>query len=234
MADAPAAPARDGGPTPRCPACGERLYGWIVARAADPRRRERYVVDRCESCGLGVTRGPEGERAELLEHAGSRLRPGEALELTAPNRGSLQAGIGGEHWAALELPAQRLHLTPRSLELLLASQGLALARLRQPLLGRNQLWMWQTLLNAFTFHDNVAVEVLRGRLTPRTARSRTALAIDVVVSLLAGLPVAIASVPLEVAAALTRRGGLLAVTARPKPDQDSSSTSSASSPAASS
>ena len=220
-------------PQPRCPACGEPIYGWIKLDAADRRVSAAYVVDRCEECGLGVTHDlaeetrtegngrPPVALADLprssdpdvtLERARSGLRPGHPVELRAANRASLQAGIGGDRWGALELPAQRLHLTRRSLDLLLERHGLVAARVRQPLFGRNQIWMWQTLVNAFTFHRNFARDVWARRLTPRTARNRLTFLIDTVVSVVAALPIALVSVPLELLAALARRGGELVVT----------------------
>lgn len=216
-----------------CPACGAPLYGWVKV---DPPGRDAgrsHVVDRCEECGLGVTRGgpapgpSEGNGVApvslpgltasadpdaTLERARTALRGGQAAEVRVPNRDSLQAGIGGDQWAALELPAQRLHLTPRSLELLLGRHGLSAARMRQPLLGRNQPWMWQTLLNAFTFHPNFAREVARRRLTPRTARGPLRFAIDAVVSVLAAIPIALLALPLELVAVAFGRGGELVVT----------------------
>jgi hypothetical protein len=189
-----------------CPACGAPLYGWVVVGATDPSDPASYVIDRCEDCGLGVSRDLPWDESAW------RPEPGGTLELRAPNRDSLQAGIGGDHWAALDLPAQRLHLTPRSLELLLPRLGLEPTRVRQPPLGRNQLWMWQTLLNAFTFHTNFARKVLTGRLTPGTARNIPKFAVDALVSLLAALPLAVIAVPLELAGALARRGGELIVT----------------------
>jgi hypothetical protein len=215
-----------------CPACGEPLYGWIKVDGAGRAGTTGYVVDRCERCGLGQTRdlapgtSTEGngrppialgdlpassDPHATLESARAAIEPGRSVELELPNRDSLQAGIGGNHWAALELPAQRLHLTPRSLDLLLERHGLEATRKRQPLLGRNQLWMWQTLLNGFTFHSNFARDALRGRLTPRNARSVPSFAIDAIVSTLGALPVALISIPLELVAALARRGGELIV-----------------------
>jgi hypothetical protein len=67
--------------------------------------------------------------------------------------------------------------------------------------------MWQTLMNAFTFHPNFAREVLAGRLRPRGGLDRLKFAVDVLVSVLAAPLVALASVPLEAFAALVRRGG---------------------------
>jgi hypothetical protein len=207
------------------------MYGWVKVESRES--AESFVVDRCEACGLGVTRElttharadgngrPPIALADLprssdpdatLESAASGLRAGESVELRAPNRDSLQAALGGDQWAALELPAQRLHLTPRALDLLLERHGLEATRTRQAPFGRNQLWMWQTLLNGFTFHTNFAREALRRRLKPRTARSVPAFAVDALVSALAALPIALVSVPLELAAALARRGGELVVT----------------------
>jgi len=190
-------------PQRRCPACGEPLYGWITASAADPRDDHTYVVDRCESCGLGMARIESGEQAA------DELAPDTEHEL--PNRASWQAGIGGDHWAAIDLPAQPVLLTPRAIELLLAKRGLRVARLRQTVFGRNQLWMWQTLLNVFTFHDNFAREILAGRLTPRTSRNLFAFAIDAGITLLAAIPVALVSLPLELVAVVLSRGGEMVV-----------------------
>jgi hypothetical protein len=198
----------------RCPACGQPLYGWIVVGSVDRRERARYVVDRCEECGLGVTRGAPDPIA-VFESARTSLESGGEIEMRFANRASLQAGIGGDRWAALELPTQRIHPTPRSLTLLLERHGLESVGMRHPPFGRNQVWMWQTLLNGFTFHPNFARDVLRRRLTPRTARGRLAFAIDAMVTTLAALPLAVIAAPLEIFASLLRRGGELVVTVAP-------------------
>ena len=191
-----------------CPACGEPLYGWV--KLDDRATGAGYVVDRCEECGLAVTRGvPEPEA--VFESARRGLRPGATIEMRLPNRASWQAGIGGDRWGALDLPTQRLHVTPRSLALLLERHGLEAVRTRQPPVGRNQVWMWQTLLNGFTFHTNFARDVARRRLRPRTARGWPSFAIDAVVTALAALPIALIAVPLELVAVAARRGGELVV-----------------------
>jgi hypothetical protein len=183
-----------------CPACGEPLFGWAVVRPAGAPRSPERVLDRCEACGLGLAR----DRA--------RDRVGEAevgAPISLPNRRSWQAGIGGAHWGALEVPARSVYPTPESLELLLGQRGLTAGRARQPAFGRNQAWMWLTLMNAFTFHDGFAREVLRGRLRPGNARSIPAFATDAVVSTLAALPIAVISVPLELLAVAFRRAGVI-------------------------
>ena len=220
------------GSEPRCPADGEPMYGWVRVggRAGDD--ETGFVIDRCERCGLGMTRPlgvaaaaangrPPVALADLphspdpdatLERAREQLGGAASVEFRVPNRNSLQAGIGGEQWAALEVPPQRLHLTPRSLELMLGDHGLRATRMRQPAVGRNIGWMWQTLLNAFTFHTNFARDVIGGRLVPRNARSLLTFTVDAIVSTLAALPIMIIAVPLEIVAAAVRRGGELVVT----------------------
>jgi len=43
-----------------CPACGGPLYGWTKAYAADARREETYVLDRCERCEGPAVEVPRG------------------------------------------------------------------------------------------------------------------------------------------------------------------------------
>jgi hypothetical protein len=182
-----------------CPACGEPLYGWVVVGGEGRGDEPERVLDRCEACGLGIAHETEGVP----------LEPGEGGLISVPNRRSWQGGLGGSHWAPLRLEPRALYPTPESLVRLVDRAGLDTRVPRQPPLGANQLWMWQTLMNAFTFHDGFAARVLGGRLGPRNARSRVTFALDVVVSLVAALPVALVSLPLELLAVAMRRGGLL-------------------------
>lgn len=169
-----------------------------MVQAREPGWGREVVLERCESCGLGI--GP----GNLAEPA-----PDERGVVAAPNRRSWQAGLGGSHWAAVDPPRRDLYPTPDALDRLLAERDLEPQRVRQPPLGRNQLWMWQTLLNGLTFHDNFASDVVAGRLRLRNSRSAAAFAIDAMVSVLAALPVALISLPLELIAVAARRGGLL-------------------------
>ena len=183
-----------------CPVCRGTAFPW--ARAAE------RVIDRCDSCGAGIGRDEPIDLDATLA-ALSRPRPDGSLIVQAPNRASLQAGVGREAWAALAEAPGGLLLTPRSLELVAERTGHTVARLRFPRLGRNQTWMWQTLLNGLTFNANFAREARAGRLRPASARGRLAFAIDLVVTVLAAPLVARVAVPLELGAALAGRGGLI-------------------------
>jgi hypothetical protein len=199
----------------QCPLCGAPLYGWIllppdggaasVGMALDSGAAEHErVIVRCEECGVALDRNREVDfGAEWEAIAGSA----SADVVAAPNRASLQAAIGVEGWAGIGTGAGALLLTPRSLELLATRTGARLGRVRTPVTGRAQAWMWQTLLNGLTFHPNFAREVRAGHLRPANARSRWAFALDTVVTILAAPLVLLVSVPLELGAAVLRRGG---------------------------
>lgn len=173
------------------------------------------MIDRCESCGVGIEKG-ESEpdlAAELL-----RLQlatDGQDVVLAAENRKSWQGSLGSDGWAALGDWPGRLLLTPRALELLAAKNDLVADRPAFPPWGRNQRWMWQSILNGITIHANFATEVRAGRLRPANARSRLAFFADAVASVLATPFVLVISVPLEALAALAGRGGRMVVRARP-------------------
>ena len=197
-----------------CPACGEPLFGWLLL-GPDPigNPNDSVLLERCERCRLGVAAdlAPANTPSALLGFA--RQVPEGRFELRVANRASVQASLGGNHWAALERP-RRLYPTPQSLPPLAAAAGLEIEELRCPRRGQGQAWMWQTILNAFTFHENFARDVRAGRLRPGGGRGRLTFGIDAIVTVIAALPVALVSAPLELFAALLGRGGELVAVAR--------------------
>lgn len=207
-----------------CPACGQKLYGWSAAH--DPLHHGRKVVlDRCESCGLVVTRRPAppdaGAEVDQLIAGSSD----GTVEIVAPNRNSLQAGLGGAQWAGLEPELRRLHLTPEALRLLLAGQGLELIEVGTPFRNRSFALMWQTVVNAFTYRDNFLRNRRAGRLPkPETGRDRFLYGLDWIVSVLVAIPAAMFALPLELLATVFARGGVLTATARPAPSAEPPST----------
>ena len=177
---------------------------------ADPKTgRGPRVLERCENCGLGVKAGAGSIDLEAEARAISATLDDGSPALVTANRASIQATIGGEGWAAIDIGPGRLLHSPRSLRLLAAQTGGGLAGVRCSRFGRNQAWMWQTLINGLTFHPNFAREVRAGRLRATSARSRLTFAVDCVVTVLAAPLVLLASVPLELVAALAGRGGEL-------------------------
>jgi hypothetical protein len=194
-----------------CPACGATLYGWTAAHHPVD-RRQRVVLDRCEACGLIVTRAPtppdvDGELDALIDEGD------EGPVLVAPNRRSLQGGLGGAQWAGLEPELRRLHPTPEAARLLLEKRGLEPLSTRTPFGSRPLRTMIQTLLNAFTLRDNFVRNARSGRVTA-TAIGWPAYALDWVVSALVLVPTSIFALPLEAIGTLMGRGGVMEIRAR--------------------
>ncbi|MQA74537.1 MAG: hypothetical protein GEU88_09400 [Solirubrobacterales bacterium] len=208
-----------------CPLCGQPLYGWLAlprqgaeATVGMPLPGEpeaERVMVRCESCGIALEDDREVDLVAEWEAVCTADERG-GRRIAIPNRASLQAWIGTEGWAAIDLSAGRLLLTPRGLELLAEHNGQRIERPRYPRWGRPQWWMWQTLLNGLTFHPNFAREVRAGSLRPSSSRGRLHFAADAVASVLAAPLVAVVSIPLELLAALAGRGGELRTAPRPR------------------
>jgi hypothetical protein len=189
-----------------CPVCGGSTYPWVTL-PGDETSSER-VLDRCEGCGAAVERGATVDLDSELE-AIAVAAPDGSRAVEVPNRASWQAGIGGEGWAAVDIGPGRLVHTPRSLELLAERTGRRIESNGFAVMGRNQVWMWQTLLNGLTLHPNFIREARAGRLRPSGGRGRAAFVVDLVASVLAAPLVALVSVPLELIAVAARRGGLI-------------------------
>jgi hypothetical protein len=196
-----------------CPLCGEPLYGWIVLAPPARGEPERRVLDRCENCATVIERGRD---VNLAAEWDAITTPGSdgGLDVSIPNRASLQAMIGLDGWAALDRYPGQLVLAPRGLELLAQRSGHRIESQRTPPTRRAQAWMWQTLLNGLTFHANFARELRARRLSSASAISRPRFTIDLVVTTLAAPLVALVSVPLELIATLLRRGGEMRAVAR--------------------
>ena len=198
-----------------CPACGHTLYGWSAAH--DPLQRGRKIVlDRCENCGLAVTRRPEPPDADAEIHQLISAADDGTVEIVAPNRKSFQGGLGGAQWAGLEPELRRLHLTPDSLGLLLRRQGLEMTDVGTPFRNRAFRLMWQTVVNAFTYRDNFIRNRRAGLIPdPATGRDRFLYGLDWVVSILVAIPAAMFALPLELLATAFARGGVMTATAKP-------------------
>jgi hypothetical protein len=193
-----------------CPACAAELFGWLQLPAAGG--EGQVLLQRCESCGLGIAADLARENVPSMWFGPGRKLADGKVELRVANRDSVQARLGGRHWAALD-SERRLYPTPESLRGLAAASGLLIHDVRSPPSARGQAWMWQTILNALTFNENFIHDVRAGRL--RAGSRPVRFAIDALVSTLAAIPVALVSAPLELVAALSGRGGELVAIASP-------------------
>jgi hypothetical protein len=166
------------------------------------------LLQRCENCRLGIAADLRTDDVAHELIAGARTLPGGELELRVANRGSVQAALGGFNWAALE-PGRGLYPTRDALSRLANRAGLELIRVETPRRGQGQIWLWQTIVNAFTFNQNFATRARAGMVRPRGFRDRLKYAIDALVTILATPLVLVVTVPLELGAALAGRGGVL-------------------------
>jgi hypothetical protein len=217
-----------------CPVCGDSLFSWLLATPTGTEEGGGRLIARCETCGLGVNQeppapaeprvGPDGdalavsglERARSLPAAmtavAAELGPGAELAIRFPNRASLQASLGGPRWFELDAGAQRYLLAPGALERLLRQRDLEPVN-RRWLASASLVAMWQTALNSLSFHRDFAWRLARRR--PLGSKGTT-FWLDLAITAIAALPVALLVVPLELGAALSGRGGVLEVRARRK------------------
>jgi hypothetical protein len=179
---------------PPCPACGEPLFGWI-----DSRPGLRGAVARCESCGLGVVGG-----AATVEEALAALdRLGSDGSVRIADRAGFAAWIGGAGWAGLESESRYL-FTTEAVRRLVANRDQVVASARWAP-GAGVAVMWQTVLNGFTFGRNVALAAL-GKGTAAPAERPWQRRLDALICVVVAVPALIAAVPLELIAAIFRRG----------------------------
>jgi hypothetical protein len=152
-----------------------------------------------------VTRAPQPPDVER-ELAALRR---EGDELVAPNRESFQGGMGAAQWSALDAAEHRLHLTPRSAELLLAERGTEVLAVSTPFSSESFRAMTDTFVNAFTLRDNFVRLARNGRIPRRTAKQKAAYWLDRVVSVLVFVPAAVVAAPIEWVGSKLGRGGVM-------------------------
>jgi hypothetical protein len=182
---------------PPCPACGEPLFGWLDARPG-----LHGPVKRCESCGLGVVGDADGSTGALA--ALDRLNRDEAIKIVS--RAGFAAWLGSAGWVGLE-PESRYLFTPEAVRRLVANRDQVVVSARW-LPGASIASMWQTLLNGLTFGRNVALGAF-GRGTAVSANRPWQRRMDALISVLAAIPAILVAVPLELIAAVFRRGAVI-------------------------
>jgi SAM-dependent methyltransferase len=140
-----------------------------------------------------------------LDRIACWLRPGGLLVIGVPNLGSVQARAGGGRWYHLDVPRHRTHFTVAGLHALLRRHGLEPVSTHHLLAEHNPFGLWQSVVSRATRTPSWLYHALK-----RNARLRSR---DAVLTALA-LPLAPAAVLAEMAFALARRGGTVAVVAR--------------------
>ena len=140
-----------------------------------------------------------------LERIAGWLAPGGRLLVGVPNLASMQARAGGARWYHLDVPRHRTHFSVRGVHALLRRHGLQPVATHHVLAEHNPFGLWVSVVSRATRTPSWLYHALK-RNAP--LRSRDAL---VTAAALPLVPVAIAA---ELAFALARRGGTVAVVAR--------------------
>lgn len=146
---------------------------------------------------------------EALRSLRGLMEPGGRIVVATPNLASLQARIGGDRWFHQDVPRHRTHFTAAGLAELLRRSGFEVTRVRHLVVEQNPLGMWQTLLNRITAGRDIGYRMVKR--DPSLREERRA---DLAATVLLALPVAVAAVALELAAAAARRGGTIVVEGR--------------------
>lgn len=199
--DLPKVPLEAGlGPeNPPCPACGEPLFPWLELPG------ERGLAERCEECELGIT-GAIGTAEDCL----AEIERGtvEDGSFAWDNRASWQRSLTGAGWWALESSLD-YRFTPESLELVLAV-GSRRVRSRRWLPGRSIAGMWQSIINTFTFGQNVGLGAVGRAPSVEPARFWMRL-LDLFITAVLAIPAIVIAVTLESLAALAGKAGSYSV-----------------------
>jgi hypothetical protein len=151
-----------------------------------------------------VVGGPAG----VAEALAALDRRGSSEGVRIVNRAGFAAWIGGAGWAGLD-PESRFLFTTEAVRRLVANRDQVVAGARwSPAAGVTV--MWQTLLNGFTFGRNVALAALgRGSAVPAERPWQRRL--DALISVVVAAPAMLAAVPLELIAAVFRRGAAMSL-----------------------
>ena len=205
--------------------------GRLVAALGDAGYDATGIEPSRRSAALAHQAGLRVERAGLYEHAESRLdaavmwhvlehlddpptalvtvrgwlRPGGLVLVGVPNVASLQAEVAREGWLHLDAPRHRVHFTADGLKRLLVRSGFEVVRTHHLVLEQNLHGMWFALLTRLGMRPGFPFHFLKRNID---ARPR-----DLALTAL-GLPLLPVAALMESGAALTHRGGTVAVVAR--------------------
>ncbi len=185
------------------------------------------IAHRCEACGLAVL--SHGEKFYFPKRAGEagqdepglridfELDPGTGTDALAEldrdreedggyafdNRASLASSLAGGAWVGLGTD-RRYRFTPQAVTDLIATRDQVVTKVRWSLL-RGIAIMWQSILNMFTFGQNIVMGAL-GKATQVPADRPWKRGLDWFISVAVAIPAIIVAVPLELLAILFRRG----------------------------
>lgn len=144
-----------------------------------------------------------------LAHAVSILQPGGVLAIALPNPASIQAGVFGDRWFALDYPRHLVHVPSRALLARLAELRLAVERIGYMRGGQVVFGWLHGLVGCLPRHPDLYDAIRRPAARQRPMRPVTRVVTLIAAALL--LPLAALCAAAEAA---LRRGGTVYVEAR--------------------
>lgn len=159
------------------------------------------MAHRCEACGLGALSrtGVTGDALADLDRAKA-----DDGSYTYENRASFQATLTGGAWSGLGTD-RAYRFTPEALRRLVSNRDQVVASSGW-VAGRSIITMWQSGINMFTFGQNVALAKL-GKAVQVPAKKSWQRKLDAFISIVLAIPAMVIAVPMELLAALFKRGG---------------------------
>jgi SAM-dependent methyltransferase len=214
--------------------CGDGAFarhmharGWTVAAT----EIDQVTIARLRETGIDARQSAEADRDgfsepfdaitcwHVLEHVAqpldtaewirSQLKSDGFFQATVPNAGCLQARLLGRHWIHLDVPRHRHHFTPATLRSLLELARLKPERQANFAIEYDWFGVIQSTLNLLCRQPNVLFDKLTN--APMSAAPSAS---DMLITLLASGPLAAASLPPIVVAAMLGDGGTLTLTCR--------------------
>lgn len=161
--------------------------------------------------------------AVVLAEVARILRPGGIFLVAVPNFGSLEARLTRDKWFHLDVPRHLNHYTPAVLYRALAGAGLHARSVAYFSPEYDFFSFVQSTLNRLGLRPNLLYNLLRGR-GAKVMHERGGLGpLQIILTLLLGLPLSVVSVPESLIAAWLHQGATLTLytqKAAPRPAAD--------------
>jgi len=137
---------------------------------------------------------------ETLARIRSWIADGGRLVVAVPNLASWQERLGGRRWFHLDPARHVIHLTPAGLEALLERAGFGKPSRKRVYFDQALPGMWMTLLDRSSGNAGA----LRAFIRREPAKRK-----EIVAAAVLAAPALVAAIPLELAATVVGRGGVL-------------------------
>lgn len=143
----------------------ERLTNRVVRNLGEIDSSKRFDV-----VTYGMFSSTYQHRSKCFGRIRSYVNPGGYLLIAMPNFASLQAQLGKQHWAHLDVPRHQCHYTPDILKNLLEITGYTVLQIDHFIIEFNLVGMLQTILNLLGCEPGLIYSLIKRNISwPTTA-----------------------------------------------------------------